>query len=102
MLKVLEVLDTEKQLEDNNEQEKPAIDKNQIKSLNVHLQRPHDNSYTSSSINFNKENKDNIFRKGNSDTWACKECKVTGDKWFMQQHQCKGVSKKLWQKTINP
>ena len=99
---MLEVLDTEKQIKDNNAQEKSAININQIESLDENFQRSHDNSFTSISINFIEENKDNIFRKGNSDTWACKECKVTGDKWFMQQHQCKGVSKKLWQKTINP
>ena len=28
---------------------------------------------------------------GNFDTWAYKECKSKGDKWFMQQHQCNGI-----------
>jgi hypothetical protein len=32
----------------------------------------------------------NIYRLGNSDSWACKYCKLKGDKWFMGQHTCKG------------
>ena len=56
-----------------------------------------------SSINYiEEENKKNIYRIGNSDTWACKECKIKDDKWFMKQHQCKGVLKKQQQKAINP
>ena len=31
-----------------------------------------------------------IHRLGHSDTWGCKYCKQKGDKWFMQQHSCKG------------
>jgi hypothetical protein len=27
-----------------------------------------------------QENNKNIYRLGNSDTWACKECKSKGDK----------------------
>lgn len=100
MLEVLEVLDTKKQQEDNNEQEKYAINKNQIESLNEHLKHPYDNN--SETINFIEENKNNIFRIGRTDRWGCKECKVTGDKWFMQGHQCKGVLKKHQQKAIDP
>jgi hypothetical protein len=47
-----------------------------------------------------QENNKNIYRLGNSDTWACKECKSKGDKWYMKQHQCKGVLKKQKQKAI--
>jgi hypothetical protein len=36
-----------------------------------------------------QENNKNIYRLGNSDTWACKESKSKGDKWYMKQHQCK-------------
>jgi hypothetical protein len=42
--------------------------------------------------------RNNIYRIGTTDNWGCKRCKNTGDKWFMQQHQCKGLTKK--QKTI--
>jgi hypothetical protein len=31
----------------------------------------------------------NIYRLGHSDSWACKYCKLKGDKWFMGQHTCK-------------
>src|SRR5215207_5465939 len=27
-----------------------------------------------------------IYRLGHSDIWACKNCKQTGDKWYMQKH----------------
>jgi hypothetical protein len=45
-----------------------------------------------------EENKNNIYRLGNSDTWACKECKVKDDRHFMKQHPCKGVLKKQQKK----
>ena len=31
-----------------------------------------------------------IYRLGHSDTFACHNCKKTGDKWFMQTHDCRG------------
>jgi hypothetical protein len=31
-----------------------------------------------------------IHRLGHSDTWACKNCDQRGDKWFMQNHCCRG------------
>lgn len=34
-----------------------------------------------------------IHRLGRSDTFACKDCKLKGDIWFMKQHLCKGQSK---------
>jgi hypothetical protein len=45
-----------------------------------------------------EENKKNIYRLGNTDTWACKECKSKGDKHFKKQHQCKGLLKKQQKK----
>jgi hypothetical protein len=33
---------------------------------------------------------DPIFRLGHSDTWACHNCSLRGDRWFMIKHQCKG------------
>jgi hypothetical protein len=32
-----------------------------------------------------------IYRLGHSDTWACKDCNIKGDKWFMLTHpeRCK-------------
>jgi hypothetical protein len=35
-----------------------------------------------------------IYRLGHSDTWACHNCKLRGDKWFMQKHDCKGAAVK--------
>ena len=32
---------------------------------------------------------DAIYRLGHSDTFACHNCKNKGDKWFMQQHDCR-------------
>jgi hypothetical protein len=34
-----------------------------------------------------------IYRLGHSDNFACRNCKVRGDKWFMRKHHCKGFSK---------
>jgi hypothetical protein len=34
-----------------------------------------------------------IHRLGHSDTWGCKNCNQRGDKWYMQQHDCRGLSK---------
>ena len=31
---------------------------------------------------------DSIHRLGHSDTFACHNCKVTGDRWFMEKHCC--------------
>jgi hypothetical protein len=33
---------------------------------------------------------DSIYRLGHSDTWACKNCKLTGDIHFMTHHICRG------------
>jgi hypothetical protein len=34
-----------------------------------------------------------IYRLGHTDTFACKNCKQRGDRWFMQIHHCKGLSR---------
>jgi hypothetical protein len=34
-----------------------------------------------------------IYRLGHSDTFACKNCNLKGDIWFMGQHICRGQSK---------
>jgi hypothetical protein len=31
-----------------------------------------------------------IHRLGHSDTFACENCNLKGDKWFMRQHICRG------------
>lgn len=31
-----------------------------------------------------------IYRIGNTDTFGCNDCRLRGDKWLMQDHQCKG------------
>ena len=28
-------------------------------------------------------------RSSNSDIWICNSCTLTGDRWFMEKHQCK-------------
>jgi rubrerythrin len=33
---------------------------------------------------------ESIYRIEHSDNWACKSCRQKGDKWFMQQHICRG------------
>jgi hypothetical protein len=33
------------------------------------------------------------YRLGHSDTFACENCNLKGDKWFMGQHICRGQSK---------
>jgi DNA replicative helicase MCM subunit Mcm2 (Cdc46/Mcm family) len=33
----------------------------------------------------------NIYRIGHSDTWACHNCKIKGDKWYMRQHLCRHI-----------
>jgi hypothetical protein len=35
-----------------------------------------------------------IYRIGTTDSFACPDCKLKGDKWFMQKHGCKGNNKK--------
>ena len=78
------------QKDENNEQGKTHDDKNQIEPLEEHTQRSRDRySSYSTSMDFTEEenNKKNIFKLGNSDIWACKECIVKGDKWFMKQHR---------------
>lgn len=37
---------------------------------------------------------DKIYRLGSTDNWACKNCKMKGDTWFMKKHFCKGLTKK--------
>ena len=36
---------------------------------------------------------ESIFRIGNTDSFGCPNCKLKGDKWFMQEHNCSGQSK---------
>jgi hypothetical protein len=31
-----------------------------------------------------------IYRIGETDRFGCNNCKLKGDKWFMQEHSCKG------------
>jgi hypothetical protein len=34
---------------------------------------------------------DSIYRLGHSDKWACKNCNIRDDKWYMIKHHCKGA-----------
>jgi hypothetical protein len=38
--------------------------------------------------------KPNLYRIGNTDTIGCYDCKMKGDKWFMNKHPCSGALKK--------
>ena len=31
-----------------------------------------------------------VYRLGHTATWACRNCKIKADKWFMQIHNCSG------------
>jgi hypothetical protein len=31
-----------------------------------------------------------IYRLGHSDIFACNNCRKTGDKWYMETHDCSG------------
>jgi hypothetical protein len=31
-----------------------------------------------------------IYRLGHTATWACRNCRINADKWFMQVHDCSG------------
>jgi hypothetical protein len=46
----------------------------------------YDTIHTSSSF----PSASSIHRLGHSDTWACNNCNQRGDKWFMQEHCCRG------------
>lgn len=39
-----------------------------------------------------KRNKVDIYRIGNTDTFACNDCRLKGDKWFMREHDCNNNS----------
>jgi hypothetical protein len=55
------------------------------KTLNTGLQEPSQPSQPSlQSIG------QSIYRIGNTDSWACKNCKQRDDKWYMQKHLCSG------------
>jgi hypothetical protein len=34
------------------------------------------------------ENRENIYRVGRTDRWACKYCKISADRQFMSIHRC--------------
>ena len=38
--------------------------------------------------NYNSEIINNVFRFEGKDHWFCKNCVMTGDKWFMMKHPC--------------
>jgi hypothetical protein len=37
-----------------------------------------------------EEARPDIYRIGNTDQFGCNDCKLRGDKWFMQEHECRG------------
>jgi hypothetical protein len=39
----------------------------------------------------NSTTNQNIYRLGHSDKWACKNCKIIDDGWFMRVHNCRGL-----------
>jgi hypothetical protein len=36
-----------------------------------------------------------IYRLGQTDTFACHNCKKQGDKWFMEDHECSGKGREV-------
>jgi hypothetical protein len=36
-----------------------------------------------------------IHRLGHSDTFACQNCNLKGDIWFMEQHNCRGQARRF-------
>jgi hypothetical protein len=56
-------------------------------------------NYNNNNSNNGNPNIENIYRKyPNSDIWGCNLCKLTGDKWFMLKHRCRGIAKKITKK----
>ena len=55
------------------------------------LSEPSEPSGSESFSGFHRDpNRSNtIYRIGRSDNWACKNCRLKGDKWFMRQHLCR-------------
>ena len=43
----------------------------------------------------NNTTKSTIYRLGQSDRWACYNCEISADKWFMQKHDCSGSRYKI-------
>ena len=39
--------------------------------------------------------KPNLYRIGKTDIIGCRDCKMKDDRWFMQNHPCRGSSKPL-------
>ena len=74
----------------------PAInnDVDQAKKLEIHsgsLQDPSQHTQHSSNPSISDKLKEIIYRLGNTDTWRCKKCNLSGDKWYMQVHPCRGI-----------
>jgi hypothetical protein len=83
----------------NKQSDKATTD---TKMLNAYLQEPSQPSPSPLGI-INKqatvlatpfEFSQTIYRLGHSDTWACKDCKQTGDIHYMKVHNCSGVKQK--------
>jgi hypothetical protein len=77
---------------------------NKLNILSARNEKPHDNaiklsessdpsgSESISGFRRDPNASDTIYRLGHSDNFACKNCKVKGDKFFMEEHACR-VSK---------
>ena len=52
-----------------------------------------DSGYTGDIIHTSPSSPSPIYRLGHSDTFACEDCNLKGDIWFMGQHICRGQSK---------
>ncbi len=52
-----------------------------------------DSGYTGDILHTSPSPSTSIYRLGHSDTFACKNCNLKGDKWFMRQHICRGQIK---------
>jgi hypothetical protein len=100
--------DTNKNYEDNNHNNKEITSRNERERTGQTVnptQLPHPTQMTaipvlttverqpSSTISEVVDMSHKIYRLGSTDNWACKNCSMKGDTWFMKKHICKGATK---------
>ncbi len=71
-----------------------SIEDNNKENQRVSSIEPSQRSRDHHSYGYYQDIINNIYRIGSTDVWGCKRCNSRCDKWFMQQHQCKGLTKK--------
>ena len=56
----------------------------------ISASRTNDSVATTISTTTARATNNAIYRLGHTATWACRNCKIKADKWFMQIHACSG------------